>query len=204
VAGNAFDPTSVSLLQRARSDDQEAWSQIVHLYGPLVQKWCRQSGLQDDDLADVFQETFRSVSSHIKSFKPLREAGSFRSWLRTIVRTKIADHFRSMGRQPSGQGGTEASLRIGNVVDPLVDDDPLGEDDRQSAADEHTMIVQRAMELIRPEFSERNWQAFLKVAIDGHSAIEIAEALGVRPQVIRQANYRIRRRLRLVLQDLIE
>jgi len=204
VAGKPFDPTSISLLERARSNDQEAWSQIVHLYGPLVQKWCRQSGLQDDDLADVFQETFRAVSTHINSFKPIRDVGSFRSWLRTIVRTKIADHFRSQSRQPPGQGGTEANLRIGNVVDPLVDDDPLGEDDKQAAADEHTMLVQRAMELIRPEFSERNWQAFLKVAIDGQSATEIAEELGVNPQVIRQANYRIRRRLRLVLQDLIE
>ena len=60
VPANAFDPTSMSLLQRARSNDQEAWHQIVHLYGPLVHKWCRRSNLQDDDLADVFQETFRS------------------------------------------------------------------------------------------------------------------------------------------------
>lgn len=204
MTGKAFDPTSLSLLQRARSNDQEAWNQIVHLYGPLVQKWCRQSGLQDNDLADVFQETFRAVSGNLKSFKPIRDVGSFRSWLRTIVRTKIADHFRSQGRQPIGKGGTEASLRIGNVADPVVDEDLLGEDDKQAAEDEHTLLVQRAMELIRPEFSERNWKAFLKVAIDGQGAAEIATELGVSPQVIRQANYRIRRRLRLVLQDLIE
>lgn len=202
MARSAFDPTSMSLLQRARSNDQEAWNQIVHLYGPLVQKWCRQAGLQDDDLSDIFQETFRAVSSHIKTFKPMRDVGSFRSWLRTIVRTKIADHFRKLSDNPAGQGGTEANLRIGNVPDPLAD--PLGDDDEEEAASEHTMVVQRAMELIRPEFTERNWNAFLKVAIDGHSATEIAQDLGVNPQAIRQANYRIRRRLRLVLQDLIE
>lgn len=194
----------MSLLQRARSNDQEAWNQIVHLYGPLVQKWCRQAGLQDDDLADVFQETFRAVSSNLKTFKPVKDVGSFRSWLRTIVRTKVADHFRSLGNQPAGQGGTEANLRIGSVADPLAEEDPLGEDDEEEAADEHTMLVQRAMELIRPEFSERNWNSFLKVAIEGHSATEIAAELGVNAQAIRQANYRIRRRLRLVLQDLIE
>jgi DNA-directed RNA polymerase specialized sigma24 family protein len=60
------------------------------------------------------------------------------------------------------------------------------------------------MDLIRPDFSKQNWAAFLKVAIEGQSATEIAEELGVNPQAIRQANYRIRRRLRLVLQDLIE
>lgn len=202
MPANVNDPTSMSLLQRARSDDQEAWNQIVHLYGPLVQKWCRQSGLQDDDLADVFQETFRAVSSHLKSFKPMRDVGSFRSWLRTIVRTKVADHFRRLNNQPAGQGGTEAALRIGSIQDPLAD--ALEEDDEEEAATEHTMLVQRAMDLIRPDFSQQNWKAFLKVAIEGQSATEIAEELGVNPQAIRQANYRIRRRLRLVLQDLIE
>ena len=115
---------------------------------------------------------------------------------------KLLDHFRKFNNQPAGQDGTEAAIRIGNVVDPLAD--PLGEDDEEAAEDEHTMIVQRAMELIRPEFSEQNRKAFLKVAIDGNSATEIAEELGVNPQAIRQANDRIHRRQRLVLQDLIE
>jgi len=114
----------------------------------------------------------------------------------------LLDHFRKLNNQPAGQCGTKAAIRIGNVVDPLAD--PLGEDDEEAAEDEHTMIVQRAMELIRPEFSEQNRKAFLKVAIDGNSATEIAEELGVNPQAIRQANDRIHRRQRLVLQDLIE
>ncbi|MBC8291468.1 MAG: RNA polymerase sigma factor [Planctomycetes bacterium] len=192
----------MSLLQRAGWTAGEGGNRIVRFWGPPVQTWCRRASLRADGLADVFQESFRAVSSHLDSFKPMRDVGSFRSWLRTIVRTKVADHFRKLNNQPAGQGGTEAAMRIGNVADPLAD--PLGEDDEAAAEDEHTLIVQRAMELIRPEFTERNWQAFLKVAIDGNSATEIAQELGVNPQAIRQANYRIRRRLRLVLQDLIE
>ena len=83
----------MSLLQRARSNDQEAWHQIVHLYGPLVHKWCHRSNLKDDDLADVFQETFRSVATHLKTFSPAKDAGSFRSWLRTICRTDLSNGF---------------------------------------------------------------------------------------------------------------
>lgn len=195
---DAFDPTSMSLLQRARSNDQEAWSQIVHLYGPLVQKWCRRAGLRDDDLADVFQETFRAVSIHLETFKPIREVGSFRSWLRTIARTKVADHFRRLSQQPVGQGGSDANMRLSSVPDPL------GDDTEEEAGEEHALLVQHAMDLIQPEFIEQNWNAFIKVAIDGHSAVEVAESIGVNPQVIRQANYRIRRRLRLILQDLID
>jgi RNA polymerase sigma-70 factor (ECF subfamily) len=189
----------MSLLARAQSNDQEAWNQIVHLYGPLVHKWCRRASLNDDDIADVFQESFRAVSSHLENFAPTRSVGSFRSWLRTIVRTKVADHFRRVNRQPVGTGGSDAQMRMSGLPDPLGDDD-----DEEEADEEHTLLVQRAMELIRPEFTKRNGNAFIKVAIDGHSAIEVANELSVNAQAIRQANYRIRRRLRLVLQDLIE
>lgn len=188
----------MSLLGRAVAEDEQAWHQLVHLYGPLVQRWCRQAGLSDDDTADVFQETFQTVAKNLCNFKPQRSVASFRSWLKTIVRTKTIDHYRRAGRQAVGAGGTEAHLRISEVADPF------GEEDEAEAANEEAFIVGRAMELIREEFDPRNWQAFQEVAIKERSAAEVAKELGVAPQVIRQANYRIRRRLRLVLEDLVQ
>ena len=67
--------------------------------------------------------------------------------------------------------------------------DPLGDDTEEEAGEEHALLDQRAMDLIQPEFSEQNWSAFVKGAIDVHSAGEVAESIGVNPQVIRQANY---------------
>ena len=200
----SFSNTSASLLEQARGQDQQAWRQIVDLYGPLVQRWCKRSGLQDDDIADVFQETFRAVSRGLNDYSPRKSVGSFRCWLRTIVRTKIADHFRRKAKQAAGRGGTEAQLHMDNIADPFADGDPLAEDDPQEAQADHQQIVRRAMELIRSEYSEQNWTGFLQVAIEGHSAVDVAEKLGVAPQAIRQANYRIRRRLRVILQDLVE
>jgi RNA polymerase sigma-70 factor (ECF subfamily) len=199
MSSGVFEPTSLSLLQRARSDDQEAWGQLVQLYGPLVHRWCKRSGLRDEDSADVFQETFQSVSTHLASFAPNRSVGSFRSWLRSIARTKIVDHFRRLKQQPRGQGGTDAQMQLADVEDHFGTEEPA-----EQAVEENALIVQRAMELIKPHFSEQNWVAFQKVAIDGQDASEVAERLGIHVQAVRQANYRIRRRLRLVLQDLIE
>lgn len=192
------ETTSLSLLGRARTNDEDAWRQLVHLYGPLVQKWCRQFGLQDDDTADVFQETFRTVSKHINSFVPGRSVASFRSWLKTIVRTRVVDHFRATKRQVPGTGGTDALVRMADLADPINDDEV------EESASEDAVVVQRAMDLIEPEFDPRNWKAFERVALKGESATEVANELGVAPQAIRQANYRIRRRLRLILEDLVE
>lgn len=188
----------MTLLGRAQSNDQEAWNHIVHLYGPLVAKWCHRSGLNEDDTADVFQETFRALASNIHSYAPTRAVGSFRSWLRSIAGSKIADHFRRLKRQPVGKGGTDANLAMANTADPL------SVDDENEAAQEHAIIVQRAMEIIRPEFEPQNFEAFRQVALEGRSATEVAAELKVSPQAIRQANYRIRRRLRLILEGLVD
>ena len=103
---DGIDVTSMTLLGRIRANDEDAWSQVVHLYGPLVHKWCRRAGLSEDDTADVFQETFRTVSRHIGDFVPGRSVASFRSWLKTIVRTRTIDHFRKARKYVDAVGGT--------------------------------------------------------------------------------------------------
>ncbi len=190
--------TSISLLQRAKSDDQEAWQRLVRLYGPLVYGWCRRAGLSEDDVADVFQEVFRAVAGGLQKFSPRTESGSFRGWLRTITRSKLATFFGRAGRQPKARGGTEAQLQMGAIADPLVDD---GEEEQTS---DHGHLVRRALEMVKPDFNEHTWQAFCRVAIEGHHVADVAADLGMSDQAVRQANYRIRRRLRMELEGLLD
>jgi DNA-directed RNA polymerase specialized sigma24 family protein len=68
--------------------------------------------------------------------------------------------------------------------------------------DVDTSLMLRALEIIRPEFEDRTWQAFWRATVDGHTAAEIAQDLGMTPRAVRQANYRVRRRLRRDLDDL--
>ena len=193
----ASEPTSLSLLGRAQARDQEAWRQLVHLYGPLVHRWCGRAGLGDEDTADVFQETFQAVARDLDGFRPTRATGSFRCWLRAVARTKIADQFRRR-RAGAGEGGTDAQRRLADVPDPLpADAEPEG-------PAEDALVVRRALDLIEPEFRGPNWAAFLQVAVEGHRAVDVARRLNLNPQAVRQAIYRIRRRLRVVLQDLVE
>ncbi len=138
------------------------------------------------------------MARHIVDFVPGRSVASFRSWLKTIVRTRTIDFLRKSKRHIDAAGGTAAQVRIADLPDPLGDD--LEE---ESEADD-ALVVHRAMDLIRNEFDPRNWSAFEQVALKGRTATEVAAELGVAPQTIRQANYRIRRRLRLILQNLVE
>src|SRR5687768_14357819 len=104
--------TSPSLLKRVKADDESAWDRLVALYAPLVFHWCRRWDLQDQDIADIFQEVFQAVATHIAGFRKERRGDTFRGWLRTITRNKVLDHFRRLGREPGAVGGTDAQLRL--------------------------------------------------------------------------------------------
>lgn len=71
-------------------------------------------------------------------------------------------------------------------------------------AAEEGMIMRRAVELLDGNFQEQSRKAFWLVVIDGYSAAESAEKLKMTEQAVWQACYRIRRRLREELVDLID
>src|ERR1700684_1671587 len=86
--------TSRSLLGRIQADDPAAWGRLVDLYGPLVFRWCRRWDLPEQEIADVLQDVFQAVSTHIASFRKEKQGDTFRGWLRTIAHNKVRDHFR--------------------------------------------------------------------------------------------------------------
>src|SRR5262249_59291958 len=69
--------TSLSLLERLRADDPDAWNRLVRLYGPLVLYWGRRAGLNEADAADLLQDVFRSVAGARGRVPPQRPADDF-------------------------------------------------------------------------------------------------------------------------------
>src|SRR5947209_20533536 len=83
--------TSLSLLERVRAADPQAWQRLVHVYSPLIFSWCRRTGLGPDDAADVMQDVWQAVSAAIGRFRRSAESGTFRGWVWTITRNKLRD-----------------------------------------------------------------------------------------------------------------
>ena len=136
--------TSRSLLERIKADDAAAWDRLISLYAPLAYRWCRRWDLPEQEIADILQEVFQSVATHIASFRKDREGDTFRGWLRTITHHKVLDHFRKLGREPGGAGGTDAQIRFAK----LPADQPPDEDDSSERRADRG-LVGRVLELIR-------------------------------------------------------
>ena len=194
------ESTSVSLLERVKTRDPEAWRRLVTLYGPLVYGWCRKSGLQVADTADVCQEVFAAVAASMTKFRRDRPDDSFRAWLWTISRNKIMDHFRRRQKHAQPEGGTDAQQLFAQIPDEL----PASSSSTDSSFGDAGGLERRALELLRSEFEDRTWQAFWRMAVDGQTAAEIADDLGMTKKAVRQAKFRVVRRLRLELDGLVD
>jgi RNA polymerase sigma-70 factor (ECF subfamily) len=182
------------LLDHLRADDPAAWDRLVVLYAPLVIRWCRRWNLADQDCADVVQDVFQAVAVHLHSFRRERSGDTFRGWIRTIARNKMHDHYRRMGHDPQGVGGTEAQVRLGNIPEDLTSYDEEANDERD--------LLTRALELVRGEFESNTWCAFWGMAVDGKPASEVGMELGMSAGAVRVAKSRVLRRLREELGDL--
>lgn len=193
--------TSRSLLVRLKADDPEAWQRLVTLYAPLVYHWCRKFGLPERDAADVFQEVVQSVATNIVKFRRDRPGDTFRGWLLTITRHKVSDHFRRQGDEPTAAGGTAAFRRLSEIPAELPPDE-TAEDVAVDNADRQ--LFRRALDLIRADFTERTWQAFWRVTVDGCSPSEVAIELSMSQGAIRVAKSRVLHRLRDELGDFLD
>lgn len=188
-------PTSFSLLERARRKDEEAWQRLVFLYSPLVTAWCGRWHVRGQDAEDVSQEVFRAVASSLDVFRRDRPGDTFRGWLRGITRNKLLDNLRIRQRQPQAAGGTDAHLHLQQMPEPELPDDT--EEDLRG-------LYHRALDLVRVEFEPRTAEAFWRVAVAGHSPALIAAELGMTPAAVRKAKSRVLFRLRQEVGDLTE
>jgi len=183
----------MTLLERIRDKDEEAWRRLLHLYAPLVINWCSRRGVHGQDADDVSQEVFQAVAAGLDGFRRDRPGDTFRGWLNGITRFKIMDHFRQRASGVEAQGGTSILEKLHQVAEQEMPED---------TEEDLTGLYHRALELVRSEFEPRSWEMFWRAAIDDQSPAAIAADMGVSPAAVRKAKSRVLLRLRQEVGDL--
>jgi RNA polymerase sigma-70 factor (ECF subfamily) len=188
-----------SLLMRLKTQDGEAWRGLVRLFGPEVHGWCRRAGLQPQEAEDVVQQVWLAVARNLGTFRRDLPGQSFRGWLWRIVENKLRDHWRGRTSQPRAVGGTSAQQRLQQTPEPEESDSSHAGPGGEAGA-----IYLRALNLIREEFTERTFQAFWQVAIDGRLPADVAAELGMSIGAVYVAKSKVLRRLREAFGDLMD
>ena len=188
--------TSLSLLARARANDQDAWARLTSLYRALVVFWCRRARCPAAEVEDVTQEVFAAAAAGLAAFRRDRPGDSFRGWLRGITRNQVLLYFRRNQGRPQPVGGSDALGQVQNLPDLLVE--PADEEAEVS------LVYRRAVAQVRGEFEQRTWHLFWRTVVEGISPAAVAEEMHATPAAVRQAKSRVLRRLKQEMGEVLE
>ncbi|MGH4015200.1 MAG: RNA polymerase sigma factor [Pseudonocardiaceae bacterium] len=168
------------LVRAAADDDEDAWSQLVTRYLPLVRSVIRGHGLSGQDAEDVAQVLWLRLVEHLKD---LREPRALPGWIKTTTRNECMHLLKSARR----------TVPVGASVEPqpvsLVVHDP---DEDLLRAERHQALLEGLAEL--PE-NQRNLLVLL-AADPPLSYAEISHRLGMRIGSIGPTRARALSRLR--------
>ena len=187
---SGFQQTRASLIARVRDpNDRVAWERFAAVYVPMVRAYCLRRGLQEADAVDVTQDVMASIARSMKEFDYDPKRGGFRNGLFTVTRSKLNNFFEQRGRRrDQGSGRTT----VQEVLQQQPDAAETAEWDREY----RRHLFEWAAKQARAEFEGTTWQAFVLVAVEGRSAAEAGQAVGLSLNAVYVAKSRVLNRLR--------
>jgi RNA polymerase sigma-70 factor, ECF subfamily len=125
-------------------------------------------GAARDDIEDVVQDVLLAIHLKRHTWDSTMPLGP---WVLAIARNKMIDDLRKRGRRPE-------------VLVDWSEFDVAGEDDQQASIDA------RDVETVLARLSDRNRDIVRSISIDGRSAKEVADKLGMSEVAVRVALHR--------------
>ena len=174
VHARAYDPTEASArsldgqqIAAARRRDPAAFEALVRRHQGPIYNFCLRMLGQADDAADVAQETFVQLYSHLRY---LNERDSLAPWLFRVARNRCIDIIRRRRTVPLL--AADDSDENNQAIDP-ADDDPLPEELAERA--DLQRVLSNAIATLPPTYAE---VVALRYAVD-RSFAEIALILDI-------------------------
>ena len=187
--------TQTTLLSKVRRDDEDGWSRFYEFYKGFVHAAAVGAGLSQDEASDVVQETMITVRNHVAGFTPDKKRAKFRTWLGTIVRSRIVDQLRRKRRSP-----------LEKVVNPPADANDSGtcflhrlpdrkevELDRLIDGKLEEAILEEARRCTKALVKPGHYQIYDLFSVHELSAAEVAKTLGIKLVTVRVTSMRVRK-----------
>jgi RNA polymerase sigma-70 factor (ECF subfamily) len=141
------------LVRRCITGDAAAWEEIVQRYHRRIYNICYRFAGTGDDAQDLTQEVFIKMYRTLGSYDV--ERGAFMTWVTTMTRNLLVDHFRKT-KQDRVTDSLDAAPSEHEDAMPLSDqiqDKGLPPDVRVESR-ETSETVHRALEKLSPELRE--------------------------------------------------
>jgi RNA polymerase sigma-70 factor (ECF subfamily) len=147
------DQQTGALVRKCLTGDSRAWEEIVRLHQRRIYNLCYRFTGSPDNAQDLTQDVFIRVYRTLASYDV--EKGAFTTWLTTLTRNLLVDHFRR-SRQDRVTDSMDAGLREEDdslsLSDRIEDHGPSPDD--RLASQETQKLVQAALARLSPDLRE--------------------------------------------------
>ena len=194
--------TRASLLNRVRSwDDSASWAELHRLYRKLVDGLARSSGLSHADAEDVAQDVFKRVAETIHEFESNPERGTFRGWLMTLTRWRIADRFSAMPKAAtrSVRKHDDTAGPRTSTIDRVPDD---AEVDAEWEKEWQRHLLDAACDRLSRRVKARHYQVFDLYVRQQWPVLKVAREMRINPASVYVICHRLTRQLKADVEKL--
>ena len=177
-----MDESDSALIRRYGSGDASALEALYWRHAQRVWRYARYFSNDDEQAAEILQETFVRVAQHLKNFE---ERAQFTTWLFTVVRSVAVELSRRRARTPS--------LDDADMAERIPSDDL--EPPEQVTLDETRAVVRAAI----ARLPENEREVVLLCEIEELPLKSACEILGWGESRVKVTLFRARRRLKELL-----
>ena len=164
--------TPSSLIRRVRDPtDAESWREFVALYEPLLLSYVRSLGVPMEDARDVVQDVFARLVRALPEFELDHTRGRFRTWLRQVANSAIADWARRKRHQAKEEEAWRDRLAA-------MENASGEESDADWEAAHHKRVLDFVLSRVRTETQPKTWACFEQHALQGRPSADVGAELG--------------------------
>ena len=141
------------LVRRCISGDAVAWEEIVQRYNRRIYNICYRFAGSPDDAQDLTQEVFIKMYRTLNSYDV--ERGAFMTWVTTITRNLLVDHFRKSKQDRMTDSLDSAPSQHEDAM-PLSEQipDKTAPPDSRVHSQETRETIHRALQKLSPDLRE--------------------------------------------------
>jgi RNA polymerase sigma-70 factor (ECF subfamily) len=186
------DVASLTLLDRAQAGDRDALETLLTRHQARIYRFGLRMCRDPEDARDVLQDTLFAMARGIRDF---RGASSMSTWLYTIARSFCIKKRRRSKFAPIVERSidTDAGVEAAELTDPA-------KNPHDTLADKQ---VEAALATAIGELAPKYREVLLLRDVEGLSAAEVAEVLGLSVQAVKSRLHRARLSVRACVAPLL-
>ena len=179
-----YPTTSKTLLDRIAAGDEISWNEFYERYGAIARDLARFKGLDAAEAEDICQQVMLQFFRQSRTFRFDPDVARFRTYFGTIIRSKIADHYRKKKEPLSGQ--IELPPAEAETEDLFL-------------TQWRKMILKEAQNELKDRVAPETFQAYELFAVQNRPAEKVAAYLNCSVNQVYQAKKRCFAMLREIL-----